>query len=93
VITEEYEQEELERQVQLNAMIRDTSLNPLKDYIDETLEPMIDSEILKDAVFNSIKFEELKKWLVQWANDYACHFCCRYHKEDVCEVCYIEDTA
>ena len=73
-------------------MITTISLHPLKAYANETIYESVSGEMLQTAIINSIDFEELKRLLMEWANDNTCPKCSHYTSGGYCDRCEEYDT-
>ena len=82
VFTEEYENEDAERQKSLMSAITDCGTYPLVAYTADIISNMISNDMLAAAVENSVDFHLLKRLLTEWADDTTCPKC--YHYTDKC---------
>jgi hypothetical protein len=92
VFTEEYENEDAERQKSLMSAITEISIHPLRAYTQDTISSMISDEMLDTAVMNSVDLHELKRLLMEWANDTTCRKCYHYTDGGDCDRCEEYET-
>jgi hypothetical protein len=88
VFTEEYENADTERQIELMKAIDGPGLYPLRAYAHDAICDLVTDVMLLCAIENSIDIQEFKRLLMEWANDNTCRNCYAYTDGDDCEKCY-----